>query len=100
MMCKSPMPSTRVIQKLHANIVREDSDTESDTDDSENCCVCGQFSPTNGHEAEHKNRKLGAVRRVWALGPPFLLPYKIGAAKRRQFPLPTLLLKLKFVLHR
>ncbi|KAH3707191.1 hypothetical protein DPMN_066588 [Dreissena polymorpha] len=39
MMCKSPMPSTSGIQKLHANIVREYSDTESDTDtdDSENC---------------------------------------------------------------
>ncbi|KAH3749404.1 hypothetical protein DPMN_183902 [Dreissena polymorpha] len=36
MMCKSPMLSTRGIQKLHAKIVREDSDTESDTDDSEN----------------------------------------------------------------
>ncbi|KAH3749193.1 hypothetical protein DPMN_183684 [Dreissena polymorpha] len=47
MMCKRPMLSTSGIQKLHANIVREDSDTELDTDDSENCYVCGQFSPTN-----------------------------------------------------
>ncbi|KAH3701315.1 hypothetical protein DPMN_076299 [Dreissena polymorpha] len=47
MICKSPRPSTSGIQKLHANIVREDSHTKSDTDDSENCCVCGQFSPTN-----------------------------------------------------
>ncbi|KAH3815397.1 hypothetical protein DPMN_143919 [Dreissena polymorpha] len=49
MMCISPMPSASGIHKLHANIVREDSDTEldTDTDDSENCHVCGQFNSTN-----------------------------------------------------
>ncbi|KAH3888425.1 hypothetical protein DPMN_012460 [Dreissena polymorpha] len=47
MICKSPRPSITGIQKLHANIVSEDSDTESDTYDTGKCCVCGQFSPTN-----------------------------------------------------
>ncbi|KAH3690631.1 hypothetical protein DPMN_191318 [Dreissena polymorpha] len=47
MICKSQRPSITGIQKIQANIVREDSDTESDTYESEKCCVWGQFSPTN-----------------------------------------------------
>ena len=47
MICKSPRLSITGIQKFQANIVSEDSDTESDTYESEKCCVCGQFSPTN-----------------------------------------------------
>ncbi|KAH3804906.1 hypothetical protein DPMN_133198 [Dreissena polymorpha] len=45
MMCKSPMSSTSGIQKFHANVVREDSDTESDTDDSEKCCYVNSMYP-------------------------------------------------------
>ncbi len=41
---KSPVPGTSGIQKKCVNVSDSDSD-ESVVDDSDNCCVCGKFSP-------------------------------------------------------